>query len=398
MPCIISSPNKPVPFDPAETNTSDPYWSSVLALLHCEYLPIYEETGKVVVNNGLSVDSTHKFGSNSYLLAEVNDGCTINLSAEDSFGTGDFTVECWVYPTVVPSAGSKAIFDFRPDQSDGAYLFVGLGSDSHIKVVMNGAEVVSSTSAIATNTWTHVAVCRRGGTLRIYLNGVVRGAIVNSSYLDVGVCKLGMSAYRSSSDDYNFKGCLDEVRITKAGRYLNNFYTQATIFYDDPFNNPSLPASEIFIRSSNISGTTTKFNATTNVFTNNSGTPWIAINCTDYIIPLDNRFIVYKPVNSWAIAVRDGPNNYTMYHDLAGLKGIYSNGTQKTSTTYTNSVWYKFIVNRATGIVQWLKSDANKTIAFTNVWTSPVLPWVITSTNDVYLNFQIVYVNILNIY
>jgi hypothetical protein len=101
-------------------------------------------------------------GSGDYLNTASN--------AAFGFGTGDFTLECWVYPL---QANYTWMFDFRTtnpetvpalySQTGGTYYYV------------DGAVVISGTQ-LAINTWSHVAVCRSSGSTKLFINGVQSGS------------------------------------------------------------------------------------------------------------------------------------------------------------------------------------------------------------------------------
>jgi hypothetical protein len=87
------------------------------------------------------------------------------------FGTGDFTIEMWYYPTTLTGGGADALYDSRPTSTNGAYLsiFRGTGNDMSL-FVNNGTRLVCSV-LINSNSWNHIAVTRTSGTTRIFVNG-----------------------------------------------------------------------------------------------------------------------------------------------------------------------------------------------------------------------------------
>ena len=69
----------------------------------------------------------------------------------------------------------------------------------------------SGTSALALNTWTHLAVSYDGTTLRLYVNGVQAGsrALTGPIAASTGSLRIGGNAVWG---EY-FKGLIDEVRV-----------------------------------------------------------------------------------------------------------------------------------------------------------------------------------------
>jgi len=91
-----------------------------------------------------------------------------------NFGTGDFTIECWVYPT---SSAVNTIYSDRP--AGGIVLRLDLGSVINV-FYSGGVASFSSTLTAPLNRWTHIAVTRTGSNAYIWVNGVNSGT--SSSY------------------------------------------------------------------------------------------------------------------------------------------------------------------------------------------------------------------------
>jgi len=99
-------------------------------------------------------------------------------SAALAFGTGDFTVEMWVYPTATQPAfcgyfGTGANSgDFRIDQQTS-----GLTPTVNDNVTV----FITSSIALTLNAWNHIAVARSSTTLKMFINGVQSGSVTNST-------------------------------------------------------------------------------------------------------------------------------------------------------------------------------------------------------------------------
>lgn len=153
------------------------------------------------------------------------DGSGDRLSAPKiasyELGTGDFTVEAWVYlnalaaNTIVSTYGGWWL-QYRSDY--GGFAF-GVG-DSFL--------IYRSYST--TGTWVHVAATRSGTSLRLFFDGVQQGATVtDSSNLTAGSNLVIGNLTNSGS--FHFNGYIQDVRVTKgAARYTTNFTPPATEF------------------------------------------------------------------------------------------------------------------------------------------------------------------------
>jgi hypothetical protein len=177
-----------------------------------------------------------KFGGASLVLNGTSDYAQIPLgtSASCAFGTGDFTIEGWIYITSL--AAQNTIFDSRPNSTNGSQIMFSVKTTGVLTLFASNAERInSSAGAITTNTWIHVALCRSNGTTRMFINGTQAG----SSFADtisytVGTvrnARIGASGFFAGGGEY-FAGYIDEFRITRAARYVASF-TPATAAFPE---------------------------------------------------------------------------------------------------------------------------------------------------------------------
>ena len=147
----------------------------------------------------------------------IPDGTWIDL------GTGDFTMEAWIYLTASGSWravlgsgnwGGPSTYDWTWDVNAG---------DNKLRFNMyNGSTEsgVNMTTAIVNSTWTHVAVVRSGGTLKQYLNGTVNGTTLSSTH---DITSHGVVYIGNQSRGVPWQGNIQEVRISNNARYTSNF-------------------------------------------------------------------------------------------------------------------------------------------------------------------------------
>ena len=122
-----------------------------------------ETTGKQITANGdAKLDtSVKKFGQASLLLDGIGDSASVSTTADFGFGTGDFTVEFWAYPTQLQST---TLFDFRNNQSIEYALMLYLTNNGP-KLYVNGSNIITGTQGFNLNTWTHCSIVRQGSTI-----------------------------------------------------------------------------------------------------------------------------------------------------------------------------------------------------------------------------------------
>ena len=167
------------------------------------------------------------------------DGSTEYLSIADSadfsFGTGDYTMEAWIYPT---STGSYPLIIAQYENtSTTASWFFSLGNntttveyyayspDGNLSPYLSGGTA-------PLNTWTHVAVTRSGSTVRLFVGGSqVDSRTWSNAHRD---SSLSVTIGASSNGLYKFRGNISNVRIVKG-----------TALYTSDFTPPSSPLTAV---------------------------------------------------------------------------------------------------------------------------------------------------------
>jgi hypothetical protein len=170
------------------------------------------------VGNAQISTAQSKFGGSSMYFDGTGDFLlqTANL-VNYVFGTGDFTIEAWVYR--LDSGVQRGIVDTRSASVTGVYFYIL--SNNRLAVFDSSSVFITSTNTVPSNTWVHVAVSRASGTTRLFINGAVEATAsdsrnYNCSFLHVGRLQ------GSTGDDWF--GYIDDLRITKGvARYTANF-------------------------------------------------------------------------------------------------------------------------------------------------------------------------------
>lgn len=198
----------------------------------------------VTANGDVALDTaTYKYDGGSASFDGTGDYLFIDDNELFGFGTGDFTIEAWVYPTALQN-DLTTIIDFRSgDGANGPAIFI-VTSSSQI-LFYNGSDNSgpTTTTSIELNTWTHIAAQRSNGEWSVYINGIKDEVTeVNSgNLLSSRPCRIGTAADNPGSYR-NFTGYIDDLRVIKGvGIYSDNFTpTKLSTPYDEYFNNVSL--------------------------------------------------------------------------------------------------------------------------------------------------------------
>lgn len=151
--------------------------------------------------------STEFDGTGDYLTA---------TSSEFAFGTGDYTIEAWVYVNSLTSTDAIVVTG-TSSAATNWQLDVYSGSSGYLRFIYSGSSVLTGT--VSLNTWHHVAATRSGTTVRLFVDGVQQSSATNSSNLTDTALKIGENRAGTAW----FNGKISNLRIIK-GRAL---YTAA---------------------------------------------------------------------------------------------------------------------------------------------------------------------------
>ena len=215
---------------------TDPYFNNVALLLHGDGSFADSSTNAAILTATGTVTSTlsGKFGTAGLYFAS---GTSTNyLSTPSSpvytFGTQNFTIECWFYNT---NAFANAPFIFG--NGTGAAMTTGNWFIEFLstQIVLYYFPSTSQTAIINTagttinsNQWYHLAIVRNGTTITSYLNGTLYG-VANTSFtasLDSGpgTANTFVVGCAGGTTQQNIAGYIDEVRVTiGVARYTTNF-------------------------------------------------------------------------------------------------------------------------------------------------------------------------------
>ena len=161
-----------------------------------------------------------KFGSASMYFGGSGAYCYASTNALYAFGTGDFTIEAWIYR--LDTGVQRAIVDTRGAAAVGVLFYIT--TNNVLNAFDSTSVYISSTGTVPANQWVHVAMTRNGTNTKLFINGTVDGSITNDTrnYTNGAGGLLVGRQFGSTSNDWN--GYLDDPRITKGyARYTANF-------------------------------------------------------------------------------------------------------------------------------------------------------------------------------
>ena len=166
------------------------------------------------VGNAAASSDTSNFYNGSFEFDGSGDGITCPDNTDFEFGSGDFTVECWV----------------KQDDTSGFDVFVGKyggSSDGEFIVGKNGntptfywqdaggnANINATNFTGNTSSWYHMACVREGNVFTMYINGICENSTTDATTIKTTSNKLTIGIENDSSSS-PFDGYLQDVRIYK---------------------------------------------------------------------------------------------------------------------------------------------------------------------------------------
>jgi hypothetical protein len=173
-------------FTPSTTPLTAISGTSLLTCQSNRFIDNSTNAFAITRNGNVSVQAFSPFNPTTAWSASTNGGSgyfdgsgdflTAPSNAAFGYGTGDFTIEMWIYPTVI-SGSTPNIFDQRTAQPQVApTIYINVGQ---LIYYTNGLNRITGATLVA-GQWYHIAVCRASGSTRMFLNGVQTG----STYAD----------------------------------------------------------------------------------------------------------------------------------------------------------------------------------------------------------------------
>jgi len=190
-----------------------------------DFRDISKYNNAVIGAGDAKLSSDEKKEGNTSLYLNGKDYSYLEIGSSDcvSFGTDDFTIELWIYPTSLDSSYSPFI-ETRNEISYNSYIFGIYGSvlDFTPGGVYGNTRLQSNTN-IQINKWTHVAVTRKDGLCRLFIDGQIQNNTMVFSQ-DINCERSNPLIGQLINFEYSFIGYMDNIRVTKKiARYIDSF-------------------------------------------------------------------------------------------------------------------------------------------------------------------------------
>lgn len=198
----------------------DPYFANTTLLLHGDGSnggttftdsSVNALTG-TLTGTATTSTSVLRYGTASINMTTGNGVISYPSSLFNGYGTSDWTVEGWIYPTST-SVSVKTIVHLNAGSNNGIHVYMnngGLYLDNGVTASIN-----TSTTLMSANNWYHFACMNASGKTSIYINGEHQVSGTSQSYGTPSQAYIGK--FQASALYWN--GYLDDIRISNLARY-----------------------------------------------------------------------------------------------------------------------------------------------------------------------------------
>lgn len=178
-----------------------------------------------------------KYGGSSIYLSANTQGVRAPNAEMLAFGSSDFTVEMWLYPTSLPGSGSGLnVVDGRTaGGTNGAYFNLYLTNAGNLRLWVSTVDRITAGSNLSTNTWYHVAVCRSGTSTKMFVDGTQVGSTWTDTTVYLATDATFAVLGNNKGSNGGFIGHINDFRVTRGlARYTTTFTPPTSLLPDVP--------------------------------------------------------------------------------------------------------------------------------------------------------------------
>ena len=180
-----------------------------------------------VTNSSAQISTAiSKWGGSSLFCSLAADKLTIPDSPVLRFGTGNFTVEGWVY---INNVGALRNIVSKGNSTTTGWT-VGISSLNRIFATFTSTTITGTVATLAANTWYYFAFVRSGtatGNIKLYINGTLEVSSATAITTDFNQTDALYIGSNRTGTTPAFDGYIDDIRITKAARTVTTTPTAA---------------------------------------------------------------------------------------------------------------------------------------------------------------------------
>jgi hypothetical protein len=190
------------------------------------------------ITKGNNVDADperYNFYGGSHRFNGSTDYLDVGASSDFDFGTGDFTVECWIYSGVnsLDTYYRRIYMTDGPTGNATGNFQIAITPTSGVINLweISGQLDVFGTTDVTNQKWNHIAAVRSGTTLKLYVNGVEELSTTYSTSVTAnsGSPRPRIGNYNGGSGGGDFDGYMQDLRVYKGvAKYTSDFIPAST--------------------------------------------------------------------------------------------------------------------------------------------------------------------------
>jgi len=308
------------------------------------------QSNKLIDN---SLNDSYNAGYYSNYFDGTGDWLTAPASTAWNF-TGDWTFECWVYPTAITGYHT---FLGQWGAPDNVFIWK-MNSSGRMYLENLGLAITATSTTIVVNQWQHIALTRNSNTIRMFVNGVLDATTATRTftYYSSGAMYVGASGVNEE-----FKGYISNMRV------LNG-----TALYVSNFTPPTTPLTAI----TNTSLLTCQSTTLIDNSTANAGAGFTITKNGDTFVSHSHPFTRTITKNGDTLVSHLYPftppaNNYGSIRSAGGGSGVdvvtfYQGAWFLSSTQFTIEAWLYFPVSLPSNQIAVIGQQTNGICFYVN--------------------------------
>ena len=178
---------------------------------------------------GTPVISTAQY-RNGISSLSLNGSSYVTVASDEKFAYNneDFTIEFFYRPTAI---GTQQVLIDQRNIANEAAIYLEMNTSGNIRLFVNNAYQITSSSALLAGAFGHVAVSRTSGVTRLFVNGI----LTPTTYTDTNTyAARPIRIGASFTGTLLTTGYIDEVRVTRGvSRYTTAFTPAGQQFISD---------------------------------------------------------------------------------------------------------------------------------------------------------------------
>jgi len=288
----------------------------------------YTPTQRIYSNNSVQVvkgfDEVTLNGGSAYFNGVNNYFTTTTLP---SLTGSNFTLEAWINPATSVAEGPV----FKAYNSGTNNYEIRLVNNVLSAYYNSGSATITGT-ALANNTWYHVALVRNGTTLTQYLNGTANGSATISGNTTVSTAYIG----RNQTSTF-WNGSISNLRLTNTALYTTNFTPSK-------YNLGATANTILLLETAEANSITASGGANTRVLVTNPGntgfnkiSPFTTTTCGSILFNGLSQYLSFAATSAFSIPTNTTPFTFECWINV-GSSATQASILSETFTGTSNPV------------------------------------------------------------